>query len=158
MAMVFCRECGAQISDAAETCPSCGAPAQTHGAYVKPGYLSFHGRISRRVYWLHYILPLVAASIGAAVLDAILLGQNGHVLSAIVDLASLVPNLAASVKRCHDRSRSGWFLLVGLIPLVGQFWTLIEIGCLRGKPGPNRFGPDPLGLPRASFQYRPAPV
>jgi len=49
------------------------------------------------------------------------------------------------VKRYHDRDKSGWWILILFIPLVGFIWFLIELGCLPGTPGPNRFGPDPLG-------------
>ena len=54
-------------------------------------------------------------------------------------------NIAATVKRYHDRDKSGWWILILFIPLVGFIWFLIELGCLPGTPGPNRFGPDPLG-------------
>ncbi len=52
--------------------------------------------------------------------------------------------LAVTVKRSHDRDKSGWWILIALIPLIGAIWFLIEFGFLRGTPGPNRFGPDPL--------------
>ena len=51
---------------------------------------------------------------------------------------------ALYIKRCHDRDRSGWYLLIALIPFVGLLWIWIELGLLRGTVGPNRFGPDPL--------------
>jgi uncharacterized membrane protein YhaH (DUF805 family) len=59
-------------------------------------------------------------------------------------LAVIVPGFAGLAKRCHDRDRSGWFQLISLIPLIGSIWLLVEVGFLRGTPGPNRFGPDPL--------------
>jgi uncharacterized membrane protein YhaH (DUF805 family) len=60
-----------------------------------------------------------------------------------VNLILLWPTLALGVKRCHDRGRSGWFLLLMLVPLV-QLWPIIELAFLRGTAGENRFGPDPL--------------
>ena len=57
---------------------------------------------------------------------------------------TFVPNIAAGVKRCHDRDRSGWFVFIVLIPLVGTLWYLIEIGFLRGTFGSNKYGADPL--------------
>jgi uncharacterized membrane protein YhaH (DUF805 family) len=57
---------------------------------------------------------------------------------------TLWPWIAVSVKRFHDRGRSGWFLLIALIPFFGALWLLIELGFLRGTPGPNRFGSYPL--------------
>lgn len=49
------------------------------------------------------------------------------------------------VKRCHDRGRSGWFLLINFIPIIGALWLWVELCFLRGTKGPSRFGPDPLG-------------
>jgi uncharacterized membrane protein YhaH (DUF805 family) len=66
------------------------------------------------------------------------------VFSGIFALVALYPSLAVSVKRCHDRDRSGWFLLLGLIPLV-NLWVVIEVCFLRGMSGPNKYGPVPLG-------------
>ena len=56
--------------------------------------------------------------------------------------ASVVPYLALQVRRFHDQNRSGWLVLVNLIPMVGSAAALAMM-CLRGTPGPNRFGPDP---------------
>ena len=44
------------------------------------------------------------------------------------------------IKRFHDRDKSGWWVLIGLIPIIGAIWLLIELGFLKGTPGPNRFG------------------
>jgi hypothetical protein len=48
------------------------------------------------------------------------------------------------VKRWHDRDKSGWWVLIGLIPVIGGLWMIIECGFLKGTEGSNRFGPDPL--------------
>jgi uncharacterized membrane protein YhaH (DUF805 family) len=55
-------------------------------------------------------------------------------------------SLAISVKRWHDRNKSGWWVLIALIPVVGGLWTLIENGFLAGSDGPNRYGEDPRSL------------
>ena len=62
---------------------------------------------------------------------------------AIAVLFVIWPAMALGVKRCHDRDRSGWFMLVSLIPIV-SIWYLVEIGFLKGTDGPNRYGEDPL--------------
>ena len=49
-----------------------------------------------------------------------------------------------NVKRWHDRDKSGWWVLIGLIPLIGAIWALVELGFLKGTYGKNRFGPDRL--------------
>lgn len=52
-------------------------------------------------------------------------------------------DLANSVKRWHDRDKSGWWILISIIPIVGPIWALIECGFLPGTYGNNRFGPSP---------------
>ena len=98
---------------------------------------SFSGRIRRADIWLYQVLPTTLLYILAIVLD-----DGGFYL--LVFLLISVPVVATNVKRCHDRDRSGWFVLIQLIPLVGMIWYFIEIGCQRGTVGPNKYGPDPL--------------
>lgn len=105
---------------------------------------SFHGRLPRRGFWLYG----VAALIGMSVLLTVLLrvgGLGARGTDVVVNLLLLWPGLAVSVKRWHDRNKSGWWVLVNLVPLVGWIWALVENGFLRGTPGPNRFGEDLVG-------------
>ncbi len=51
--------------------------------------------------------------------------------------------LAGSVKRCHDRGKSGWWMLLSLIPIAGFIWWLIDLGIMEGQEGPNKYGADP---------------
>ncbi|MFT3997824.1 MAG: DUF805 domain-containing protein [Asticcacaulis sp.] len=62
--------------------------------------------------------------------------------------------LCLMVKRWHDRGRSGWWLLIGLVPVIGQVWTLIECGFLAGQRTGNRFGPSPDGYRASLSPYR----
>lgn len=124
-------------------------------------WFSFQGRIGRKTWWLGYVLPLIGISVLSTVLD-IALGfvsfedvapAGGYAYETrgigVFGLLSLVPifwgGLAGQVKRWHDRDKSGWFVLINLIPLIGAIWSFVELGLLRGTPGPNRFGHDPLG-------------
>ena len=59
-------------------------------------------------------------------------------------------SFAVTAKRWHDRDKSGWWVLMGFVPVVGTIWMLVECGCLKGTDGGNRFGPDPLGPDFAS--------
>ncbi|MFI7026726.1 DUF805 domain-containing protein [Micromonospora sp. NPDC049900] len=59
-----------------------------------------------------------------------------------MSVAFLLPSPAVSVRRLHDLGRSGWWLLIGLIPIVG--WIVLIVFFVQdGQPGPNRFGPSP---------------
>lgn len=102
------------------------------------------GRIGRATFWLYG----VAALMGMGVLGHLLLGiarVRAETAEHIVNVLLAWPAIATSAKRWHDRDKSGAWVLVVLIPVVGWIWALVENGLLRGTPGPNRFGPDPLG-------------
>jgi len=104
---------------------------------------SFAGRIGRRTWWLW----CVAAMLGLALYATVLLrvaGMSAANTDLLVNLLLLWPALAISAKRWHDRGKSGWWVLVVLIPVVGVVWALIENGCLRGTTGSNGYGADPL--------------
>lgn len=106
---------------------------------------SFYGRIPRRVFWAaSIIIALVFYTIVFACVFAF--GEESPVVPAVMLLAYTAviwTSLAVQVKRWHDRDKSAWFLLVGLIPFIGPLWQFIECGCLRGTQGPNQYGPDP---------------
>ena len=107
------------------------------GGHVEKKYWSFS---------LFYVIGLVFALI----LDSFIsltdsFGEGGLVYGLFV-LASLCPSLAVSVRRLHDIGRSGWYLLVGLVPLIGPlfliFWCLSD-----SQPETNKWGADPKGGP-----------
>jgi len=106
-------------------------------------FFSLDGRISRRDFWLYGVLALL----GLAVLGHALLGiarVRADTAERIVNLLLVWPAMAVSVKRWHDRDKSGWWVLINLVPVIGWLWALIDNGLLRGTPGPNRYGDDPL--------------
>lgn len=118
-------------------------------------YAEFGGRSRRREYW-SFILFTVLVNVALQVLfgrhtvvhrpwglfvTTGLFGGAGLV-GALFALASVIPHLAVAVRRLHDLDRSGWLLLLGLIPVLGWF-ALLVLYCLEGTPGPNRYGPDP---------------
>jgi uncharacterized membrane protein YhaH (DUF805 family) len=53
--------------------------------------------------------------------------------------------IIVQIKGWHDRDKSGWWILINLVPCIGALWTLIECGFLPGTRGDNRFGPNPRG-------------
>jgi uncharacterized membrane protein YhaH (DUF805 family) len=106
-------------------------------------YVNFRTRAARSEYWFWvlfvFILAIITAIIDAMIAPGSEVGPTGVILS----LALLLPNLAVGVRRLHDIDKSGWWLLLLLIPLVGLI-ILIVWFCQRGTTGPNRFGADPL--------------
>ena len=106
-------------------------------------FFSLRGRLSRKQFWLYGVLALL----GLAMLAHALLGiarVRAPTADLIVNLLLVWPALAVSVKRWHDRDRSGWWVLLNLLPVIGWLWALIDNGFLRGTAGRNRFGDDPL--------------
>lgn len=102
-------------------------------------YAGFTGRARRSEYWFWYLATFIAYVI-AAILDGIL-GINLFVI--IVALAVIVPTIAVGVRRLHDTDKSGWFILIGLIPIIG---TIILIVFFVQDSGPdNQYGPNPKG-------------
>jgi len=135
---------------------------------MKSLLFSFQGRINRAKYWggilgiyaVVIVIVIILSSIfgtetvaneGSAYMTDEELGATDEISG--LGLAGIVVAyigfiwiaLAIQVKRWHDRDKSGWMVLVNLIPIVGGFWALIECGFLVGTRGPNSYGPDPLG-------------
>jgi uncharacterized membrane protein YhaH (DUF805 family) len=105
---------------------------------------SFRGRVPRKLFWLYGVLgPLLVSVMLEMLLGIVGVGERrADVLSS---LALVWPCAAVSVKRWHDRGKSGWWVLVTLVPLIGMLWALVENGLLRGTVGPNRYGSDLTG-------------
>jgi uncharacterized membrane protein YhaH (DUF805 family) len=104
----------------------------------------FDGRINRAKFWAgvgaiwvgYFVIGILFGAIDSSAVRGIL---------GLAYLALIWPSLAISIKRWHDRDKSGWWVLIGFIPLIGWLWALIETGFLEGTKGPNQYGPDPLG-------------
>ena len=107
-------------------------------------YVGFSGRAARSEYW-YWVLFGVIAGIAAGLLDLGIVGASAQFrpLGTLVGLGLFLPNLAIAIRRLHDRDRSGWFVLLVLIPIVGAIILIIWF-IQRGTVGANRFGPDPL--------------
>lgn len=121
-------------------------------------FFFWQGRAARLEYWLIQLgsIPVTLAIVALAVVltgsDVSHLGlgePDGVAFPTKVFTVGIVAvawwlNLMVGIRRLHDRNKSGWWLLVGLIPVLGVFWMLIECGFKRGTDGDNRFGPSPL--------------
>jgi len=109
---------------------------------------TFDGRIDRQNFWIGQVV-LVAASVVAHLVAMAIVGTGdvGKLIGALITLALVYPYLVVDVKRLHDRGKTGWWILLLLVPIIGFFWFVIELGCLRGTVGANRYGADPLPPP-----------
>ena len=115
---------------------------------LKNKYATFEGRARRAEYWyfvLFYALSIVALAIVDGVVGTFSEEIGIGLLSGIFVLATFVPTLAVTVRRLHDTDRSGWWVLLDLVPFIGVL-VLFVFTVLDGQPGANRFGPNPKGV------------
>ena len=108
-------------------------------------YADFSGRSRRKEYWM-FLLGVVLVAVVLGVIEGVL-GLSGMIgpygpLSTLLLLGILIPSIAVQVRRFHDQDKSGWFVLLGFIPLVGGLIVLVFM-CLEGTRGENQYGPDP---------------
>ena len=124
-------------------------------------YAVFQGRARPREYWMFFLF-VVLVTILLTVVEALAGIGNGDTvrtiddygvsfysrpdmgwLSGLFSLAMLIPSIAVGVRRLHDTDRSGWWLLIAFVPLVGAIILFVFL-VMGGTRGPNRFGPDPV--------------
>ena len=103
-------------------------------------YVEFSGRARRKEYWM-FVLFNIIASFVAGVIDGVL---GTVMIGSLYSLAALLPVLAVCARRLHDTDRSGWWMLIALIPVVGIIVLLVFM-CMDSTPGENRFGANPKG-------------
>lgn len=138
-------------------------------------FTSLQGRINRARYWIGVIALALVSMLGtAAVVSVFDVSDTSVKLTVLIAFLLLYPTYAVMAKRFQDRDKPGWTALFALVPMYGinfmqtfgsigreeagivstlldlvvvglWLWLLIELGILKGTPGPNRFGPDPLG-------------
>jgi uncharacterized membrane protein YhaH (DUF805 family) len=109
---------------------------------VLKNYAGFNGRARRTEYWMfvliNFVIGIVLEIIGALI--------KTQIIYYLYSLAVLIPSLAVGVRRLHDIGKSGWWLLIGLIPIVG--WILLIVwAATPGQSGSNQYGPDPKLAP-----------
>ncbi|WP_329020181.1 DUF805 domain-containing protein [Streptomyces sp. NBC_00690] len=102
-------------------------------------YAVFSGRARRKEYWMFFLINFVI-SIVLSIIEAV--AGISPFLSLIYGLAILLPSIGVGIRRLHDTDRSGWWLLIALVPLVG-FIILLVFNCLEGQRHDNKYGPDP---------------
>ena len=121
-------------------------------------YVQFSGRAPRKEYWMYILIYMIGIFI-LSFLDGALFGYtsetvttgqsvsasinlNSPIFSGIFALIHFLPGLSVAVRRMHDIGRSGWWILIGLIPLIGIFFMIYWLA-KRSEAGTNRFGDNP---------------
>jgi len=103
-------------------------------------YASLDGRIGRQAYWIGSLIAAGVSIINNLTLDRIFIGY-------LIDIALVYVGVCVTGKRFHDRGKSAWWCLIGLVPFVGWIWILIDAGILEGMRGPNHYGTGPIATP-----------
>lgn len=117
-------------------------------------YADFSGRSRRREYWFFALLIFLVTIVltfvtgaGGILMDPTSVAAGAGLGASVIILllfclAIFIPALAVQVRRFHDQDKSGWFVLLNLIPYIGGLIVLVFM-CIEGTRGPNRFGSDP---------------
>ncbi|KQL33090.1 hypothetical protein AN960_22060 [Bacillus sp. FJAT-25509] len=106
---------------------------------VLKNYAVFSGRARRTEYWMFFLFNAIITII-LSILQSI--ADIDNILTGIYGLLTILPSLAVGARRLHDSGRSGWWLLLGIIPFIGTI-ILIIFFCLDSEEGDNRFGANP---------------
>lgn len=110
-------------------------------------YVDFSGRARRKEYWMFILFNMIFLII-AAILDNVLGIAIEYLyygpIYILYALAVLLPGLAVAVRRLHDVGKSGFYVFINFIPIVGGIWFIVLM-CTDGTPGENQYGPNPKG-------------
>jgi uncharacterized membrane protein YhaH (DUF805 family) len=108
-------------------------------------YAEFNGRARRTEYWMFLLFHIIVA-VAAMLVDNLLGLTFGEIPYGFIymayGLATIIPGLAVTVRRLHDIGKSGWMILVSLIPIIGGIWLLVLM-VTDSQPGNNEYGPNP---------------
>ncbi|MDY0415686.1 MAG: DUF805 domain-containing protein [Gammaproteobacteria bacterium] len=111
-------------------------------------YAIFSGRARRKEYWYFILFNLIISIVLAAIdgaMGSYSAGTGMGLLGSVYTLAILLPGIGVSIRRLHDTGRSGWWMLVGFVPLIGVLVLLVFMA-QDSKPGQNQYGANPKGV------------
>ena len=106
-------------------------------------YVGFSGRARRSEFWYFYLFTILLSIVASIVQRAMTNSTNG-IVTTIIGLAIILPSLAVGARRLHDTSRSGWWLLIGLIPVIGTI--VLIVFWVQDSHGDNQYGPSPKAV------------
>ncbi|MGB2554289.1 MAG: DUF805 domain-containing protein [Flavobacteriaceae bacterium] len=114
-------------------------------------YADFNGRARRKEYWIYNIINSIIGGLLffldyllGTTIDFLDLGEGNSlgILYLVYALFVFIPGVAVAVRRLHDVGKSGWMLLIALIPVIGAIWLLV-LYLTDSNPGENKYGPNP---------------
>lgn len=109
-------------------------------------YATFNGRARRQEYWMFFLFNLLF-TLAAGLIDRFL---GTSLIGGLYSLFILLPSVAVLVRRLHDIGRTGWWVLLSLIPVIGVV-VLLFFAASEGMHGDNEYGPDPkIGTPSSA--------
>ncbi|HZQ48443.1 MAG TPA: DUF805 domain-containing protein [Verrucomicrobiae bacterium] len=103
-----------------------------------------NGRIPRSTYWKFFIVVYGLLLFLGYRSDSETVPSTTTFILSVLMFPVLLMGIIVQIKRWHDLDKSGWWVLINLVPILGGLWSLIQCGIMRGTNGENRFGPDPL--------------
>lgn len=119
-------------------------------------YAQFSGRSQRAEYWMFFLFNLIISYVPYLIGRAMMASDAGGgagialvILSLLYDLAVFIPAMAVFARRMHDTGRSGWWWLIGLIPIIGGIVLIVWLAT-DGEPGSNQYGSNPKDQPQAA--------
>ena len=119
---------------------------------VFQNYFNFKGRAGLAEYWYFVLFNFIICVI-LGIIDNIVGAKS--IIVYVYSLAVLIPSLGLTVRRLHDIGKSGWMILVSLIPLVGAIWLIVLLA-KKGDPKDNEFGPAEVAAPAPAPEEKPA--
>jgi len=103
-------------------------------------YAVFDGRAQRQEYWMFFLINIIVSIVITAI-DFQFIGSNGSI-GAVYSLALLLPGIGVAIRRLHDTGRSGWWLLILFVPLIGVIVFLV-FACQDSESNENEYGLNP---------------
>ena len=110
-------------------------------------YAVFKGRARRSEFW-YYTLFYIIVSIILSIISS-MMGDKKGIIGIVYSLGLFIPGLAVGVRRLHDIGKSGWMILINLIPLIGFIWFIV-LATKDSDPLENKYGPNPKMAPVAT--------
>ena len=109
---------------------------------VLKNYVGFSGRARRKEYWMFVLFNMIVSLVFSILGSIKGIGGLFTVLSGLYSLGVFLPSIAVGIRRLHDIGKSGWWLLISLVPIIGGIWLIVLLAT-EGTSGENSYGSDP---------------